>query len=56
VAVIGTIAYERGQGRTKKEAEQIAARETLRALIAGSGRSGSGHKAPLEAEETVAGS
>ena len=50
VAVIGTTPYERGQGRTKKEAEQVAARETLRALITGAAR-----KPPLEAEDTGAG-
>jgi ribonuclease III len=34
VAVIGNVAYKSGQGRSKKEAEQVAARETLRALLA----------------------
>jgi ribonuclease-3 len=54
VAVIGAVAYESGQGRTKKEAEQIAARETLRVLLGERG-SGACDEAALQAEERAGG-
>jgi ribonuclease-3 len=54
VAVIGNVTYRSGQGRTKKEAEQVAARETLRALRAESGGSSTGDEAPFRPEERMA--
>lgn len=35
VAIVGKDAYKSGVGRSKKEAEQVAARETLKVLMAG---------------------
>jgi ribonuclease-3 len=52
VAMVGKKRYRSGMGRSKKEAEQIAARETLKALLQEKG-AGPGAALALDLEETA---
>lgn len=55
VAVIGGVPYHSGLGRSKKEAEQLAARATLEALLAESGPAAAGEAGLSEAQPSGAG-